>query len=645
MGEMGRQRWRRRSALIVCASVALTHTALSQITNNWIAPASGKWETATNWDQGPPSSAQSAVFITNAVTKTVMIDSITASNFPGTLIISNLTVDAPAGNTNTLFLAEISPATPLHILDGLTVADRGLVIATNATLLVDGQLQGKGLMVFGQGGFLIATNSSLVIAPANAASGRLTVSNGTVQAQDVVAGSGDSNNGAIEVIGGTLTMNGSLVVSAGLESQASLLVDGGGLVVVSNAASYVADGEYCGGSVVVSNGTILADDLWVGSGFRSFGSFAIDAGTVALNGALRIGGGASSAGMVLMNGGVLSVTQADTYIPAETLGVGEMTISNGLFVARNLFVATANSLTGTLTVDGGVVHIRSDVQIGNGTQSIARVLIEGGEVVVTNGAIRMGSDSFNTAQMTVSGGRLAANRIEIGTLSPINGAGTLTIAGGTTTVSTGIVLGDCPSSSAGYAIVTGGELNVTNDEMTAFIDVRGGQLVLSNGILQVDTLVMTNRCGLFVRGGGTLIAGSVVLDPNYDADGDGIPNGYEQAHGLDPLNAADASHDSDGDGMSNLQEYLAGTDPTNSASVFRILEVAPEGNDVRITWMTGPNKTNALQMMTGSAGNFTNAFTDLFIATNTVGTVTNYLDAGALSATNTLRLYRVRLVP
>jgi hypothetical protein len=38
-----------------------------------------------------------------------------------------------------------------------------------------------------------------------------------------------------------------------------------------------------------------------------------------------------------------------------------------------------------------------------------------------------------------------------------------------------------------------------------------------------------------------------VLDLAGDVDGDGIPNGYELAHGLDPFNPADASLDSDGD--------------------------------------------------------------------------------------------------
>jgi hypothetical protein len=171
-------------------------------------------------------------------------------------------------------------------------------------------------------------------------------------------------------------------------------------------------------------------------------------------------------------------------------------------------------------------------------------------------------------------------------------------------------------------------------------------VIQTGGLLDIDRLVITNPCAHFMHLGGTLIIGLETLSPDLDADGDGIPNGYELANGLDPLDPTDASLDNDGDGMSNLQEYLAGTDPNNSASYFHITAVAKEGNNVLVTWMMGPGKTNALQRTTGDGGgNYnTNNFATIFTATNTVGTITNYLDVGA--GTNVpARYYRVRLVP
>jgi beta-glucanase (GH16 family) len=137
-----------------------------------------------------------------------------------------------------------------------------------------------------------------------------------------------------------------------------------------------------------------------------------------------------------------------------------------------------------------------------------------------------------------------------------------------------------------------------------------------------------------------------LLDPNKSQVGDGIPNGWKQQYNLNPFDPTVASADPDGDGQSNLQEYLAGTDPTNSASSLHIISVLPSGIDLLVTWMTGIGRTNALQATAGDAsgGYSANSFADIFTVTNTVGTVTNYLDAGA--ATNApARYYRVRLVP
>ena len=56
------------------------------------------------------------------------------------------------------------------------------------------------------------------------------------------------------------------------------------------------------------------------------------------------------------------------------------------------------------------------------------------------------------------------------------------------------------------------------------------------------------------------------VDNTQDSDGDGIPNAWESAHGLNP-NVADADTDLDKDGIKALMEFALGLNPQTPSLV------------------------------------------------------------------------------
>lgn len=84
------------------------------------------------------------------------------------------------------------------------------------------------------------------------------------------------------------------------------------------------------------------------------------------------------------------------------------------------------------------------------------------------------------------------------------------------------------------------------------------------------------------------------LTLGIDTDGDGLPDVWELANGLNP-NWADADEDADGDGLSNRNEYLAGTYAFDPSDGFRLALTSVNAGASRMEFLAIRGRTYTIQ--------------------------------------------------
>jgi len=191
------------------------------------------------------------------------------------------------------------------------------------------------------------------------------------------------------------------------------------------------------------------------------------------------------------------------------------------------------------------------------------------------------------------------------TLSSVSGANkvTATIDGSTQSISfaaTGFaegqamriskVSGDHQAGVVGTALLNPLVVKVTDILGNV---VAGASVIFSetagDGVLTEDMPIATDANGLasasFILGSATGVSTISATSPGLlgspqaftvyavlqggslgDTDGDGMPDAWETAHGLNSNDPADASLDADNDALTNLAEYIQGTNPNEADS-------------------------------------------------------------------------------
>jgi T5SS/PEP-CTERM-associated repeat protein len=469
----------------------------------------------------------------------------------------------------------------------------------------------------------------------------------------VYSGSGRVAAFALVTGSGSVWSNTSELVLNGSDEDGTF----GSLSISNGGAVYSASGEISGedGSEVLVTGTgsvwSVENDLYVDSLDMSAALTIADGGAVYCGsselsvggalGALVTGAGSvwriengldiiSDSALFITNGGAVYSDSGGLGNRVEVLvtGTGSVwRIANGLNVAapKNFLVIT----------DGGAVFAANAVCSGDGSRFGYGLNISGGMLCVTNG-LGTGVLQVDGDTLSISDGTVTADQF---VLSDDDGVSTFSFASGLLT--------------SGGTYVTNGQNFVVGDGTdAATFHVVGGFHSFADGLM-VSSNALVTGCGT--------IDGSVIVDPGGTAlancggsltfTGIVINNGTLRAISGSVLEfygpvVNNGLIDITG-GTTNFHSTFINNGSIIGASpAFQITGIVQQANNILITWATSPGQTNELQVTAGGPGGSysSNDFTAIFAVTNTLGSVTNYLDIGG--ATNTpSRYYRVRLVP
>lgn len=452
---------------------------------------------------------------------------VTAAGTNGNVVQGNL-IGLNAGGTaalpNVWSGVQVNLGAGANVIGGFTTAERNIISGNTLQGVV---INGAGTTGNFVRGNYVGTNAA-----------------GTAAIANVTAGVDIFGGAAANVIGGVETGAGNVISG---NSSRGVAISGTGTVA-----------NMCTGNLIGLNASGTAALANAGAGIAIFsaaqdnviGAAAGGRNFIAGNGnsGLRISGAGTNGTRILGNS--MGVTPAGTVVANNGDGV-------------EVFAGALNTAVGGSAPGSGNL-IRGNTRDGVGVFDAATVVAIEGNSISGNGG----------EGIDLGGNGVTANDTGDGDTGP-NGLQNFPVLTSAVLGAGGTAIAGTLNTAAGIAVRMDFYASVTGDEGQFYLGSRTGTTDAS-GNLTISTLLPAR-----VPAGYLLTA--TATGPGYntsefsapravtttDTDGDGMPDDWESASGLNP-NVNDPALDSDGDGESNLAEFRAATHPRDGSSFLQL---------------------------------------------------------------------------
>ena len=313
------------------------------------------------------------------------------------------------------------------------VVDESATVATlSETALIDNaaslSLSGDAKILLRKkdgGGTLTATQMLL----GSALYTELVQTNGAVNLGNKVNKMGDVSGrmGTYTMKDGTLTTGGSSEFVIGADGIGTFNMTGGSATI----GNWISVGRYSGGNGTfnMTGGSLTVSrtnrPMWVG-GDNGTGTFNFGGTATANFKGIDIGKQNTAKGYLNMDGGTLTVSNGDGFNVGRD-AAGTVVQNDGTLNVNNTFrLAWGNkndTITGSYTLNGGVVNVNADCYFGDGR--IATYVQNGGTMNANNG-VTLANQASSKTTVTLAGGVFKTKFLKKG-----SGTAAVTLAGGT----------------------------------------------------------------------------------------------------------------------------------------------------------------------------------------------------------------------